>query len=187
MKNKAKHLHPFFDEDDVRLCGQMPSVSFLSDRVEDIPEDAATLSRLYDPCDRFRFLHECAVIEFKGTLYASWYNNPQTELHGYTPICEMRSRDGGKTWTPMEIVAHDESARILYCPPVYGIDEGRLYMLINEMVGADLMHSLDLYVLDEESDRFEKVWSRPIPLQAQYERCYALKRKAASSGASCRA
>lgn len=156
---------PFFEEKDVDLAKKMPACRFLSDSVRELPDSVATLSRVYDPNDRFRFLHECAVIEFKGTLYASWYNNPQTELHGYTPICEMRSRDGGKTWTPMEIVVHDESGKILFCPPVYAIDEGRLYMLLNQMVGADLIHSLDLYVLNEESDRFERLWSRPLPFK----------------------
>ena len=163
MTNEKKHILPFFDEASAALAKKLPSISFLKDSVRELSIDVCTLSRVYDPNERFRFLHECAVIEFKGTLYASWYNNPETELHGYTPISEMRSRDGGKTWSEMTTVVHDEEGKILYCPPVYGIDEGRLYMFVNQMVGADLIHALDLYVLNEESDRFERIWSRPLP------------------------
>ena len=163
MKNENVSILHFFDAKDIALAEMLPSMHFLSESVEEISPDAASLSRIYDPSERYRFLHECAIIEFKGTLYASWYNNPKTELHGYTPISEMRSRDGGRTWSEMELIAYDESEKILYCPPVYAIDGGRLYMLVNEMVGADLIHALDLYVLNEQTDRFERLWSRPMP------------------------
>ncbi len=165
MTNENTFVLPFFDEADIALAEKMPSVRFLCDTVKELSPDIAKLSRIYDPNETFRFLHECALIEFKGTLYASWYNNPQTELHGYTPICEMRSCDGGKTWSAMEIVVHDETNKLLYCPPVYAIDGGKLYMILNEMVGADLISALDLYVLNEETDRFELLWSRPLPLK----------------------
>lgn len=111
------------------------------------------------------FLHEAAIIEFKGVLFASWYNCEKNELIGRTPIRGKRSKDGGKTWSDLEIIADDPSGKILYCPPVYGIDDGKLYMLINEMVGPDLIHALDLYVLNETTDRFEMLWSRPLPFK----------------------
>ena len=66
-----KHLHSFFDEADKLLCEQMPSAAFLGDTVEELPQSVASLKPLYEPNERFRFLHECAIIEFKGTLYTS--------------------------------------------------------------------------------------------------------------------
>ena len=48
---------------------------------------------------------------------------------------------------------------------MYGIDGDTLYLLLNEMVSGDHIHALDLYRYDEVSDRFEFVWSRPIPFK----------------------
>ncbi len=120
---------------------------------------------MHTPTQEYQFLHEAAIIEYKGVLFASWYNNAATELQQRTPIRGRRSYDHGKTWTDVEIIADDPTAKILYCPPVYGICDGKLYMFINEMVGADLMHALDLFVFDEEKDCFTKLWSQALPFK----------------------
>lgn len=114
------------------------------------------------PEEDYTFLHECAAIEWKGTIFAAWYNNPRVELQGRTPIRECRSRDGGKTWSEVRVIADDPTGKILYCPPVFGICDGSLYLFLNEMVSADHIHALDLYRFDETADAFVKLWSRPI-------------------------
>ncbi len=124
-----------------------------------------THGEVWMPDGEYIFVHEAAIIEHKGVLYTSWYNCPKDELHGRTPIRGRRSMDGGKTWSPIEVLADDESGEILYCPPVYGVDGDTLYMLINEMVSADHMHALDLFYLDEENGAFVKLWSKPIPFK----------------------
>ena len=53
----------------------------------------------------------------------------------------------------------------MYCPPVYGVCGGRRYMMMNQMVAPDHMHALDLFILNEETDRFERLWSRPVPFK----------------------
>jgi len=158
-------LHPFYEFEDMLLATKMDSVRFL-----DLGGCMETIGMPYvhvhDPGEEFgRFLHEAAIVEYEGVLYASWYNCKDKELVGYTPIVGRRSYDHGKTWTAPEIIAEDRSERILYCPPVYGICDGKLYMLINQMVSADHMHALDLYVLNQTTDRFELLWSRPIPFK----------------------
>ncbi len=158
-------LHSFYSEDDIKLAKMMESVEFLNGGFTEIKGANIENHSVFDPNETFSFLHEAAIIEYKGVLYASWYNNTQFELEGYTPICERRSYDGGKSWTEMQIIADDKSGKILYCPPVYAICDDKLYMLMNQMVGADLIHSLDLYVLNEETDKFEFLWSRPIPFK----------------------
>ncbi len=120
---------------------------------------------VHKPTTNYRFLHEAAIIEYKGVLFASWYNNAKTEMDGRCPIRGRRSYDGGKTWSNIEVIADDKTEKIWYCPPVYGICDGKLYMLINEMVGTDLIHALDLFVYDESLDAFKKLWSRPIPFK----------------------
>ncbi len=119
---------------------------------------------VFAPNEQYGFLHEGAVISYNGVLFAAWYNNPKAELSGFTPIRFARSFDEGKNWTEPETVTPGEEG-ILYCPPVFGIDEGRLYMLLNEMVAPDHIHGLDLYIWDEEAEKFIFLWSRPIPFK----------------------
>ena len=158
-------LHSFYEFEDILLATKMESARFL-DLCECIEGSGISYVHVHDPGEEFgRFLHEAAIVEFEGVLYASWYNCKEKELVGYTPIVGRRSYDGGKTWTAPEIIAEDRSGKILYCPPVYGICDGKLYMLLNQMVSADHMHSFDLYVLNKETDQFEVLWSRPIPFK----------------------
>ena len=160
-------MNRYFTESDRELLGMLDSVSFLGDMDPFSLEmtDKIAAYEVHAPTEDNRFLHEAAIIEFKGTLFASWYNCEIHELKGRTPIRGRRSRDGGKTWTDVEVIADDESGNILYCPPVYGVCGGKLYMLLNEMVGADLIHALDLFVYDEEADAFRQLWSRPLPFK----------------------
>ena len=75
------------------------------------------------------------------------------------------SYDGGKTWTEPSVIADDPEGKTLYCPPIYGICDDKLYLFLNEMVAADHMHALDLYVYKEEEGIFTKLWSKPIPFK----------------------
>ena len=160
-------LQALFDEEAQRLYSSLEKRRFLGDiapfSFEKSPQ--ITCSEVHAPSEDYRFLHESAIISFKGTLYASWYNCQTLELFGRTPIRGRRSKDGGKTWTEVETVLDNGGEDILYCPPVYGISEGKLYMLVNEMISADFIHALDLLVLNEETDRFELLWSKPIPFK----------------------
>lgn len=115
------------------------------------------------PREGARFLHETAIIEYHGKLFASWYSCEVNELKGRTPVLGCVSSDGGRTWGKISLIEDDPTGKILYCPPVYGIDEvdGKLYMFINEMVSADRMHAINLYVYDEQTEKFIKLWSRP--------------------------
>ncbi len=158
-------FHPFYSFDDILLAARFDSHSFLDDHIRELSAENMEMIHVHKPDDTFGFLHEAAIIEYHGVLFASWYNNHKTELHGYTPICERRSYDGGKTWTELQIICEDPTGKILYCPPVYAIDHERLYMLVNQMVAPDHIHSLDLYVLDPDTDQFTLLWSRPIPFK----------------------
>lgn len=163
-KYKDTVIHEFYDLNDIFLAMNMPSKRFLSKNLTDV-EFKFTVQDICVPDEEFAFLHEAAIIEYKGVLYASWYNCPKGELQGYTPIREKRSYDGGKTWSKAKTIVGDFSGKILYCPPVYGIDNGKLYMFINQMVAPDHIHSVDLYRLNEETKEWEMCWSKPIPFK----------------------
>lgn len=164
-ENKNTPFHDFYTFEEMLLASRLGSIKFLSENQTLVPSSVIEKHNVYEPNDRFSFLHEAAIIEFGGTLYAAWYNCEKTELKGYTPIALSRSYDKGETWTDPEIIAEDKSGKILYCPPIFGIDDNKLYMFINEMVSADHMHALNLYVLSEETNKFEMLWSRPIPFK----------------------
>jgi len=157
--------HVFYDDDDLRLAAHYVPMKFLNDEVQELSAENIEIVSVHQPDDTFGFLHETAIIEYHGVLYASWYNCPKHELNGYTPICEKRSYDNGKTWSKLRVVCEDTSGTIMYCPPVYAIDNDKLYMLVNQMVAPDHIHSLDLYVLNPQTDRFELLWSRSIPFK----------------------
>lgn len=156
-----------YDADDCRLADLLPAMDLLENL------DPGKLSMAFQmethpvfmPDETYAFLHEAAVIEYHGVLFAAWYNCPINELRGLTPIRGTKSTDGGKTWGPVETLAQDPSGKLLYCPPVYGIADDRLYLMMNSMVGPDLIHSLDLYEYDERSGQFRFCWSRPLPFK----------------------
>lgn len=163
-----KGAFDFYNAEDMGLFDILEHVPLLKDgfTVDDIKRNPLIENRVVQTPDiGHMFLHEAAIIEFKGVIYISWYQCEAKELQGATPICGKRSFDGGKSWTDVEIIAEDKSGKILYCPPVYGICDDKLYMFINQMVSPDHMHSLDLYVLDEQTDKFKLLWSRPIPFK----------------------
>lgn len=163
-ENHGRSFHDFYDFDDMLLAAELPHVSLAIENMTELAP-AVEMIPVHKPDSGFGYLHEAAVIEYNGVLFASWYNCREQELQGYTPICGKRSYDGGKSWTAPEILCEDKSEKILYCPPVYGVCDGRLYMLVNQMVAPDHMHALDLYVLNNETDAFELLWSRPIPFK----------------------
>ncbi len=158
-------MFDFYNDNDRKLEEMLPRFTFLEnvDPYAAKADPRVTVSAVSMPDEKYRFLHEAAVISFGGVLFAAWYNNPIHELSGDTPIRGARSFDGGKTWTEPFVIASDE--KLLYCPPVFGIDGGKLYLFMNEMVSADHIHALDLYVWNEKTEKFDLLWSRPIPFK----------------------
>lgn len=163
-ENEGIFLHNFYGFYDILLATKMQGASFMCENISEVCANVKTVS-INEPDENFGFLHETAVIEYKGVLYASWYGCPKFELNGYTPICGKRSYDGGETWTDLEIICEDKSGKILYCPPVYGICDGRLYMLVNQMTAPDHIHALDIYVLNNKTEKFELARSMAIPFK----------------------
>jgi len=156
---------PFFREEDAGLADRLPSLRLLGEEIEEIPPEAAAAYDVSVPDGEYAFLHEAAVTEYRGTLFASWYNCPEKELFGRTPIRGKRSGDGGRTWSQPEIIADDPTGKILFCPPVYAAEGGGLYLFLNEMTAPDHIHALDLYRLDDRKGKFERLWSRPVPFK----------------------
>lgn len=157
-------LHGFYKYNDMLLAAKTENVRFLDKNIKRT-EQVVEHTPVRIPDSEFKFLHEAAIIEYHGVLYASWYQCPEIELQGHTPICGKRSYNKGETWSELEILCEDKEGKIMYCPPVYGICGDKLYMLVNQMVAPDHIHSLDLYVLNTDTDKFEPIWSKPVPFK----------------------
>lgn len=160
-------MFEYFDEEDRKMYDLIPGLQMVDgiDFSKLAASDRVETSVIHYPEDEYTFLHECAGISYHGTIFAAWYNNAGFELLGRTPIRERRSYDGGRTWSDLRVIADDETEKILYCPPVFGICDDTLYLLLNEMVSADHIHALDLYRFNEETEAFEFLWSRPLPFK----------------------
>ncbi len=104
--------------------------------------------------DGFNFLHDTAIVAHKGTLFAAWYNCPQGEMVGSSIIRARRSRDGGRTWSAVEVVAADRDQRkIMYVPVALFSHGGVLHAFVTNMKGGpDLVHTCEAFVLDELAD-----------------------------------
>lgn len=163
-QNADIHFHEFYSYDDMLLAAKLVCIDFLDKDIKKISQHIQA-TQVCVPNDKFKFLHEAAITEYRNVLYASWYHCPEYELQGYTPICGKRSYDKGKTWSDIEMICEDKNEKILYCPPVYGIYDDKLYMFVNQMVSPDHIHSLDLYVFNNVTDKFELLWSRSIPFK----------------------
>lgn len=154
-----------YRREDILLSGMLKKEPLLYTDVSRIRKCDAPVYDVWMPDEDYRFVHEAAVIEYHGTLFSSWYNCPVNELYGDTPIRERRSTDGGKTWSEVKVIERDETGSILYCPPVYGICDDKLYLFLNEMVSADHIHSLNLYLYDEKEGVFRLLRKRPLPFK----------------------
>lgn len=142
-----------------------PFLSLSEIDTEKLSFSSSTETFCFHMPDEYRFLHESAVIEFHGTVFTAWYNNWENELQGETVIRGRRSEDGGSTWSDVELIAKDPEGKLQYCPPVFGICDDQLYLLINTMVSADHMHSLDLYSFNEKDQKFHFCRRHPIPFK----------------------
>jgi hypothetical protein len=102
--------------------------------------------------DQFRFLHDPAIVVHQGELLAAWYNCPEQEIVGASLIRGRRSRDGGRSWSTLEVIAADRDHKGIFYVPVqllsYG---GTLYAFVGKMEGGhDLIRQCAVFVWDED-------------------------------------
>lgn len=125
-------------------------------RPEDLsyPQGATDVMVHRSGSDGFDFLHDAAIVQHKGTLFAAWYNCPRGEMAGQSLIRGRRSQDGGRTWSGVEVIAADREKRgILYVPVAFASHRGTLYAFVTNMKGGpDLVHDCEAFVLDEKTN-----------------------------------
>lgn len=106
--------------------------------------------------EQFQFLHDNAVVWHKDMLLAAWYNCPRAEMQQASAIRGRRSRDGGATWSEVEVIADDRAKKgILYVPVALLSHDGTLYAFVTNMVGADLVVNCEVFALNEAAGCWE--------------------------------
>lgn len=125
-------------------------------RREDLsfPQGATDVMVHRSGADGYDFLHDAAIAQHKGTLFAAWYNCPQGEMVGESLIRGRRSQDGGRTWSGVEVIARDRKKQgIMYVPVAMLSHRGTLYAFVTNMKGGpDLVHACEAFVLDEKAN-----------------------------------
>jgi hypothetical protein len=133
------------------------SVPFPSREDLSYPQGATDVMVHRSGSDTYNFLHDTAIVQHHGTLFAAWYNCPQGEMMGQSLIRGRRSQDGGRTWSDVEVIASDHKKRgIMYVPVAFLAHGGALYAFVTNMRGGpDLVCDCEAFVLDETA----KAWA----------------------------
>ena len=88
--------------------------------------------------DAYAFLHDPAIVAHRDLLLAAWYNCPSREIEDESLIRGRLSRDGGRTWGPVETLASDTEDRgLFYVPAVFCSHQETLYAFVTVMTGHD--------------------------------------------------
>ena len=108
----------------------------------------------------YKFLHGAAIIYHKETFFANWANSPKNENQQFETLQGRRSKDGGKAWSAVEMVAPGFEGEERHSHGVYLKHEGRLWTFAARFgKGAPGRKFAGLcaeaFVLNEENDRWE--------------------------------
>lgn len=91
-------MFDFFSKEDKQLYNMLGHLNMAEKEISLKDNSETEIYEVAGPDDKYAFLHEAAIIEYHGTLFAAWYNCEEKELIGPTPIRQKRSKDGGKTF-----------------------------------------------------------------------------------------
>ena len=108
----------------------------------------------------YKFLHGAAIVEHKGTFYANWANSPTNENGPHETLQGRRSRDGGRTWSALEVIGPGFEGPDRHSHGVLFTHQGRLWTICSRFgVGMPGRRFPGLkgeaFVLNEQSDRWE--------------------------------
>lgn len=109
------------------------------------------------PDEKFKFLHDTMITEFKGSLYAAWYNCPEAECRVTSVIRGRSSDDGGKTWSGIIDMAADPDPSWQYVPPAFAQADGKLYLMVPR--SRKDIQTFEIFRLDEASGKWTHVRS----------------------------
>ncbi len=108
----------------------------------------------------YKFLHGAAILEHAGIFYATWANSPVNENGPFETLQGRRSKDEGKTWSPVEMIAPDPPGPQRHSHGVLLVHEGKVWCICSRFgIGTPGRHfpglQAEAFVLDPASDRWQ--------------------------------
>jgi hypothetical protein len=133
-----------------------PDVPFPAsvEAIEPVPY--ARYSTVYRATDETRFLHQSGIGFHNGTLFVGWVHGARDEAAPDQVINGRRSFDGGRTWTPLEVIAPylDDKERWEYCSFIS--HAGKMWAVTTRT--HDAWHfrepKMELFYFDEAAERW---------------------------------
>ncbi len=115
--------------------------------------------------DGYKFLHGAAIIAYKGTLFAHWANSPTNENGPHETLQGRRSKDGGQTWSDLEMIGPGYKGLDRHSHGVFMIHQDRLWVICSKF-GMGVpgrrfpgLHS-EAFVLNEKTNKWD--WKGPV-------------------------
>ncbi len=129
---------------------------------EDIPFAEGVAHRtLHDARTHdYKFLHGAAIIDFKGTFFANWANSPTNENMQFETLQGRRSKDGGRTWGEVEMIAPGFDGPERHSHGVLMNHQGRLWTFAARFGKGTPGRRFpglcaEAFVLNEQSDKWD--------------------------------
>jgi hypothetical protein len=105
-----------------------------------------------------KFLHGAAIIHHDGVIYANWANSPANENGPHETLQGRRSKDGGKTWSAVEVVAPGFDGNDCHSHGVYHAHKGELWTFCARFDGSKHKFpglKAEAFVLNMKTDKWE--------------------------------
>ena len=77
-------MFDFFSKEDKQLYNMLGHLNMAEKEISLKDNSETEIYEVAGPDDKYAFLHEAAIIEYHGTLFAAWYNCEEKELIGPT-------------------------------------------------------------------------------------------------------
>ena len=107
----------------------------------------------------YKFLHGAAIICHNGVFFANWANSPTNENGPHETLQGRRSRDGGLTWSDLEVIAPGFEGAERHSHGVLFEHKGRLWTICSRFgIGSGRLFpglKAEAFVLNEDSNKWE--------------------------------
>ncbi len=107
-----------------------------------------------------KFLHGAAIVEHHGVFYANWANSPTNENGPHETLRGKWSTDGGKTWSPLEVIGPGFEGADRHSHGVLFVHEDRVWTIcarfgVGEKAKRFPRLKAEAFVLNPETDKWE--------------------------------